>query len=119
MVPLGADHDTADEEVEDTTADEGEHEGGISGDLGRDLEFEEAGSNAENDTVAPDDNRLNAEWEEVGNAPQHHEHGGGQVNYTKGIGEIHGGRRNGIARAGGCLRARAMLMQVKGWGGRR
>lgn len=28
----------------DTAANKGEHEGGISGDLGRDLELEEAGS---------------------------------------------------------------------------
>lgn len=34
--------DRADEDVEGAAADEGEEEGGVAGDLGRDLELEEA-----------------------------------------------------------------------------
>ena len=43
LPPRIAHHDTADEEVEDAAAEEGEHEGGVARDLGRDLEFEEGG----------------------------------------------------------------------------
>lgn len=35
--------DRADEDVESAAADEGEEEGGVARDLGRDLELEEAG----------------------------------------------------------------------------
>ncbi|KUI54777.1 hypothetical protein VP1G_10633 [Cytospora mali] len=40
---VAVEEDAADEDVEGAAADEGEEEGGVAGDLGRDLELEEAG----------------------------------------------------------------------------
>lgn len=40
---VAVEEDAADKDVEGAAADEGEEEGGVAGDLGRDLELEEAG----------------------------------------------------------------------------
>lgn len=50
-VPAIANGYATDENVEDTTAEEGEHEGGIASDLLRDLELKQSSAGTENDEV--------------------------------------------------------------------
>jgi hypothetical protein len=81
--------DGADKDVEDTTADEGEHEGGVARDLGRDLELKEADSQAEDDDVNTDNEGLEAKGEELRDATEDHDDAHAKVDEAEAVGEVH------------------------------
>jgi len=85
-----AEEQGAEEDVEDTTADEGEEERGMSRHLGRNLELKKADDKTKNNHIAADNDRLHAELEDVRDTTQKGDDANSQVDNAEDVGELHG-----------------------------
>lgn len=87
---LVAEEKASDEDVENTTTNEGEEEVGVSRNLGRDLEFQQSNSKSKNNHVDTDNDILESNREDVENTTKNRDTRHNQVNNAEDIGQFHG-----------------------------
>ena len=86
---VGVEEDAANEDIEDTTADEREKERSVARDLRRNLEFKKTSGKTENDNVYAHNHGLESGGEELRNSAQDHDDRNHQVDDPEGVGEVH------------------------------
>jgi len=77
------------EDIENTSADEGEEEGGVTGGLRRNLELEKSNDETEENDVCANDNITHANRPVVQDTTSGHEKAHAQIDDPENIGKVH------------------------------